>query len=346
MEKGTKLTVGLIIFIVIIAVGGILYKENFYIDRKVVENTKEQQVRAETVNIADSSDENSAISDITAADKGETVTLSGTINEVEKSNDGQHLFVTLSDSTNGKLLVPIFSNTNIDQTQFIVGENLKVTGEVEIYEGHLEIIPQTSEDVVFGNNLTTVTKADINKEATIQGSIISKYNHPDGHIFLTVQLESGQEIDVPIFPTLAPNSENYTTNSVVQVKGTVDLYDGKLEVVPNTLDEITVITAGENQTFDYVEIGSITEENRGDSVYIKGIVSDVYISNNKDIFFNIRDNSGEIKGVQFIADTEVLPDKQVVLELSDEYQTEISIMGTVDVYDDNLEIIADKVWNY
>lgn len=183
MEKGTKLTVGLIIFIVIIAAGGILYKENFYIDRKVVENTKEQQVRAETVNIADSSDENSSISDITAADKGETVTLSGTIDEVEKSNDGQHLFVTLSDSTNGKLLVPIFSNTNIDQTQFIVGENLKVTGEVDIYEGHLEIIPQTSEDVVCGNNLTTVTKADINKEATIQGSIISKYNHPDGTYF-------------------------------------------------------------------------------------------------------------------------------------------------------------------
>lgn len=346
MEKGTKITVGLIIFIVIIAAGGILYKENFYIDGEVVENTKEQQVKAETVNIAESSDVNSTISDITSADKGEIVTISGTINEVERSKDGQHLFVTLSDSANEKILVPIFSNTNIDQTQFIVGENLKVTGEVEIYDGDLEIIPQTSEDVVCGNNLTTVTQADINKEATIKGTIISKYNHPDGHIFLTVQLESGQEIDVPIFATLAPNSENYTTKSVVQVKGTVDLYDGKLEVIPNTLDEITVINVGENQAFDYVEIGSITEDNRGDSVYIKGIVSDVHISNNKDIFFNIRDNSGEIKGVQFIADTEVLPDKQVVLELSDEYQTEISIMGTVDIYDDNLEIIADKVWNY
>lgn len=346
MEKGTKITVGLIVFIVIIAAAGILYKENFYIDGDVVENTKEQQVKAETVIIAESSDDNSTISDITAADKGETVTISGIIDEVERSKDGQHLFVTLSDSTNGKLLVPIFSNTNIDQTQFIVGENLKVTGEVDIYDGHLEIIPKTAEDVVFGNNLTTVTKADINKKVTIKGTIVSKYNHPDGNIFLAVQLESGQEIDVPIFSTLAPNSENYTTNSVVQVKGTVDLYDGKLEIIPNTLDEITVINVGENQTFDYVEIGSIAEDNRGDSVYIKGIVSDVYISNNKDIFFTIRDNSGEIKGVQFIADTEVLPDKQVVLELSDEYQTEISIMGTVDVYDDTLEVIADKVWNY
>lgn len=346
MEKGTKITVGLIIFIVIIAAGGILYKENFYIDGEVVENTKELQVKAETVNIAESSDENSTISDIAAADKGETVTISGTIDEVEKSEDGQHLFVTLSDNTNGKILVPIFSDTNIDQTQFIVGENLKVTGAVDIYEGHLEVIPQTKEDVVCGNNLTTVTQADINKEATINGTIISKYNHPDGHIFLTIQLESGQEIDVPIFSTLAPNSENYPTNSVVQVKGTVDLYDGKLELIPNTLDEIKVISAGENQTFDYVEIGNITEDNRGDSVYIKGIVSDLYISNNNDIFFNIRDDSGEIKGVQFSADTDVLPDKQVVIELSDEYQTEISIMGTVDVYDDNLEIIADKVWNY
>ena len=346
MEKGTKITVGLITFIVLIAAGGILYKENFYIDGDVVENTKGQQVKADTVIKTESSDDNSTISDITAADKGEIVTISGIIDEVERSKDGQHLFVTLSDGTDGMILVPIFSNTNIDQTQFIVGENLKVTGEVEIYGGDLEIIPQTSEDVVCGNNLTTVTQADINKEATIKGTIISKYNHPDGHIFLTVQLESGQEIDVPIFSTLAPNPENYTTNSVVQVKGTVDLYDGKLEVIPNTLDEITVINVGEIQTFDYVEIGSITEDNRGDSVYIKGIVSDVYISNNKDIFFNIRDNSGEIKGVQFIADTEVLPDKQVVLELSDEYQTEISIMGTVDVYDDTLEVIADKVWNY
>ena len=42
-----QITVGLITFIVLIAAGGILYKENFYIDGDVVENTKGQQVKAE-----------------------------------------------------------------------------------------------------------------------------------------------------------------------------------------------------------------------------------------------------------------------------------------------------------
>ena len=61
MEKGTKITVGLITFIVLIAAGGILYKENFYIDGDVVENTKGQQVKAETVIKTESSDDNSTM---------------------------------------------------------------------------------------------------------------------------------------------------------------------------------------------------------------------------------------------------------------------------------------------
>lgn len=351
MKNNPRITGWLVFIIVMIAAVGILYRENFDSSDKIAENKLQQQIKAESKDVAESSesmngksDSNSTINDVTKTDKGKIVTISGVIDKVDNSKDGKHLFVTLSDNT-GSILVPIFSNANIDKSQFIVGRNFKVTGEVEIYNNKLEIIPKNAEDVV-GDNFTRITNTDIGKPASIEGVIISNYDHPDGHVFLTVMLDSGQEVAVPLFSSLASRSEDYPKNSIIKVSGVVDIYNDKLQVIPESIDEVILIAAGEDQAYDYIEIGNITEEHRGDAVYIKGIVSDLNTSKDNDSFFTIRDHSGQIKGVQFSADTDELPDRLAVLAESNEDKIEIAITGTIDVYKGKLEIIVNNVWYY
>lgn len=272
MKKSAKITISLVIIIMMIAVGGLLYNENYF-DKEAVEPVKEQQM--EGVNLetekdgenAKASDERTTESKRTGPKKGEIVTISGTVEAVKRSKDDQHLFLTITDSTYGELLVPIFSNAKIDQAQFSVGIDLVVTGNVDNYYGQLEVIPRNSEDILFNDTTSSMTNADtqeeealettqsvasitnddIDQEVVIEGTIVFKHDHPDGHLFLTVQTDSNQEITVPIFSSLSPNSGDYRMNARVQVKGIVNLYKGDLQIVPDSVDEVIIVGMVEKQ---------------------------------------------------------------------------------------------------
>ena len=272
MKKSAKVTISLVLVIIMIAVGGLLYKENYF-GKEAIEPVKEQQIEEVDLEL-EKDDENAKDSDKiitesnrTGPKKGEIVTISGTVEALKRSKDDQHLFLTVTDSTYGELLVPIFSNAKIDQAQFSVGIDLVVTGKVDNYYGQLEVIPRNSEDILFNDTMSSMTNADtqkeealettqsadvitnddIDQEVVIEGPIVFKYDHPDGHLFLTIQTESNQEITVPIFSSLSPNSGDYRMNARVQVKGIVKLYKNELQVIPDSVNEVTIIGMIEKQ---------------------------------------------------------------------------------------------------
>ena len=86
----------------------------------------------------------------------------------------------------------------------------------------------------------------VGKVATVSGSIVYKKEHPAGHIFLT--LSDGQnKIQVPIFSGLAKNLEDSDVTkemlkpkAFITVTGTVDEFNGELQIVPRKSGDIAL----------------------------------------------------------------------------------------------------------
>ncbi len=86
----------------------------------------------------------------------------------------------------------------------------------------------------------------VGKIATVSGSIIHKKTHPAGHIFLTLS-DGENKIQVPIFSGVARSLDgNDLTEEMLRYKtfltvtGTVDEYNGELQIVPRKAGDIVV----------------------------------------------------------------------------------------------------------
>lgn len=93
-----------------------------------------------------------AISDITADMEGRKLSTTGYVVEKRENKDG-HLFLTLSDNKT-KILVPLFSDfmdslkqVGITSNDFQLNDKISIKGTLEIYNGRLEIIPKSLNDV-------------------------------------------------------------------------------------------------------------------------------------------------------------------------------------------------------
>ena len=86
----------------------------------------------------------------------------------------------------------------------------------------------------------------VGRVATISGTIITKKESQAGHIFLTLS-DGKNKIQVPIFSAVAKNLEgNDITKQMlgyktfVTITGTVDEYNGELQIVPRKASDIVI----------------------------------------------------------------------------------------------------------
>lgn len=89
------------------------------------------------------------ISDIEYKDVGKTVKITGKI--TSRYDSKGHIFLKVSDGTS-EILVPVFENLvkrlSIEEKEgFVKGKGIEVVGEVQEYNGELEIIPRRTEDI-------------------------------------------------------------------------------------------------------------------------------------------------------------------------------------------------------
>ena len=202
-------------------------------------------------------------------------------------------------------------------------------------------------DLTNDPDSVAITTANIGKVVTITGSIIDKYDHPDGHIFLTIRTTDGnEEIPIPIFKNLEYPSDNLTMNSTVSIKGKIDEYKGKLEVIPDKADDIVVISKSEAAAMEFKAIKDISTYDQGKLIKTSGIVSNVKNASGN-TFFNMTDptdNSKTIAAVIFKSGASDLNAEQTLINKAGDDHFAVQVIAKVNIYKDELELIIDKAY--
>lgn len=286
-----------------------------------------------------------SISAISKSDAGKSITIKGTIHEMKKSKDGTHTFLTVVDDTDS-ITVPIFADKKIT-TEFKVNDQYFFTGIVDVYNDELEVIPQKPEDIEAVLREEEISQATVGQTKTIKATIVTKYDHPDGHVFLNVLLsDTQQEMEVPIFSNLNYDDSQLSINAIIQIEGVVTEYKGKLEVVPQNAADITLLSPGDDNNVSLIKVEQLSEKDRGKMYQVKGYVSDVTEKDGHLFFtFENEEKNQSIQAVLYRADgKEINGRKTKILNASKEHFP-IRILAMVDVYKENLELILDKVYN-
>jgi len=334
-SKGTFIVVTACILILL--VGGAIYKLNLFDSSsnnatKPVPSVKADETKEEN--------QTTTIATIDSSMKGQQQTITGTI--LDRSMSKGHVFLKVKDTT-GTISVPIFKDKAIDATEMSVGQKIAVTGEVNEYQGKIEIIPQAPKDLVVMETKESerLTNDDIGQTKTISAEIVSKYVHPKGHIFLTVESENGQSLKVPLFSTLQPDATSYPVHATAIITGKVTEYKGELELVPETLGDVEV-TNKKAETVQTRQISSIKSSDRGSQVVVEGMVEQV-TEKKGHLFLQLTQDDSQIKAVLFKADNDEIKGRKERIENAMTSRFPIRVVATVDVYQDELELIIDKV---
>lgn len=288
----------------------------------------------------------SLISSISDKDVGKTVTIKGAIQDHRKSKDGTHTFLTVVDEESNSITIPIFADKQIS-IEFNNNEEYYFTGYVDVYNNELEVIPQEQADIIAVQKEPNVSEETVGQTKTITASVVTKYEHPDGHVFMNVtELDTKQELEIPIFKNLSYDDSNITINALIEVTGVVTVYNDRLEIIPKNATDIKVITPGDDSKVTLVTIDELTEQDRGKMYQVQGYVTNTS-EHDGHLFFTFEDTEKKhrIKAVLFRADGNEINGRKIKIINASKGNFPIRILGMVDVYKDELELIIDKVYN-
>ena len=337
MKQSKGMFIGLTVCILVLLAGGAIYKLNLFGNETAKKMNTVQSAEADEMT---KDNDVISISSITQEMKGQQQKITGTI--TERSTSKGHVFLKLNDDS-GTISVPIFKDKGIDSSMLMSGKTVTVTGNVDVYQGKIEVVPQTEQDLIMmeSNQTEQITSDDVGQTKTVSAKIISKYVHPKGHIFLTVESTNGQTLKVPLFVSLKPESSEYPVHATATIKGKVTEYNGELELVPAALQDVT-LTNKTAETIKTRTLSSIQKSDRGSQVIVEGMVEQV-TEKNGHLFFQLTQDDKQIKSVLFKADSQEIKGRKERIENAMVAQFPIRVMATVDIYQDELELIIDKV---
>ena len=191
------------------------------------------------------------LADITAAHAGKWARTQGEISQLTPGD--KNTKITLSDQDQ-RLTILIWPDlwASLPQADFQVGTRLAVQGAVSVYRGDLEIVPELPSDVEVLERVApvaarpkpigSITSADVKTLIVTQGTIEkatafssgTRYNFtdPSGSIVLLVWND-----------TIDPQQQAvFVVGTTLSVTGQIDEFNGQLEIVPRSLDDVAVIT--------------------------------------------------------------------------------------------------------
>ncbi|MFC1454986.1 hypothetical protein ACFLQI_02750 [Candidatus Undinarchaeota archaeon] len=171
------------------------------------------------------------ISQISLQDEGNPITTSGTLidlNEKEKVT-----LLTLRDG-NSSILVPIFTNP---PPNLNVGDTIKVSGKVVLYNGKLEILPANQNSVKLESSslefisISQITSSWRYRQVHVLGKVDSTREYATGQL-IKIQDHSGS---IPIFNRRA---QELWAGDLIEVDGMVDLYKGELQIKASSVEKL------------------------------------------------------------------------------------------------------------
>ncbi|RLD00247.1 MAG: hypothetical protein DRI77_00910 [Chloroflexi bacterium] len=193
-----------------------------------------------------------AINTITAAQVGQETTVEGTV--VGTSSFSAGFKFTLDDGT-GQIALLLWHNVYDncwDAAEINLGATVRATGEIGQYEGQLQIEPDFGGDVkaITGasasaplREIGSLSGGDEGQRVMIEGDIIRVEGRGDwAKLFVG---DGSGEVMVFIYQNVLDRIPNNTAlgtpGSRVRVVGTIETYQGNLEVIPTLPYDVVVL---------------------------------------------------------------------------------------------------------
>lgn len=165
---------------------------------------------------------------------GLKVTVSGQVVDLRTHQDG-HIFLKLRDDSGGVVSVPIFSRLCAELGESIeLLDVLEVTGEVVLYQGDLEVVPDRASDVKVVH-IPPVRMSDLSEEnvgvpVKVQGTVVEREIVGRGNMILTLR-EDGHQLPAFIpYWVVEDGLPELHVGAMVRVDGWLQLYEGELEL--------------------------------------------------------------------------------------------------------------------
>jgi DNA/RNA endonuclease YhcR with UshA esterase domain len=181
------------------------------------------------------------IGELTGEDQGQLAIVQGAIVDVDPFSSGTKY--TLDDGS-GAIIVLLWQDIHAalpDPEALGVGAEIRVQGEISVYEGELEVIPEWIEDVEVlvaapAPAVTTVgalTEADQGRQVVLRGilgepdffSAGVKFPLDDGTGTIVLLLWQNVYEEVPTADRLIAGAQ-------VEIAGQIGEYEGELQIVP------------------------------------------------------------------------------------------------------------------
>jgi len=158
-----------------------------------------------------------------------------------------HLFLKLQDSS-GVVSVPIFSRTRSQVEESIeLLDVVEVTGEVVLYQGGFEVIPDGANDIKVVHTapvaLSSLTEENAGDAVKVQGTIVEREIVGNGNVILNLR-EDGGELPVFIpYWIVEEGLPEMHVGDTVRVDGWIQLYNGGLELKLASASHLHVVEA-------------------------------------------------------------------------------------------------------
>lgn len=226
---------------------------------------------------------------LTTADNARMVTVGGTVAGFEFFSAGVKF--TLDDGS-GALTVLLWQDIYdalAEPAALSAGATVRVAGEVSVYRGEIEVIPQRAVDVQVlqaGSEnggeappdaapvrIGELDSDQVGQAVTVEGIVVDVASFSSGFKF-TLDDGSGQVallLWLSTYDELADPS-GLNLGAQVQASGEVDEYAGELQVVPASGAAVTVLTPGRADTA-LQDIGALTAGDADQLVTVEGLVT-------------------------------------------------------------------------
>ena len=160
--------------------------------------------------------------------------ISGQVVDSYEHEDG-HLFLKLRDDSGGMVSVPVFARVRAELGEPIeLLDVVQVTGEVKLYRGELELIPERADDLRVVHTapikLSSLSRENAGIQVKVQGTVVEREIVGSGSLILTLREDGSQlPVFVPAWVVEDGLPELHVGN-VVRVDGLLELYNGELEL--------------------------------------------------------------------------------------------------------------------
>ena len=223
------------------------------------------------------------VSTLTPLDAGLRVRIVGEVREVRTPYEGMTLITVRDDS--GEIAVAVDETTTAltgALPEIVEGQGIDVTGAVSLYKDTPQLVPASVADIVLSAvppeavavpvaALSEVTPNVAGSWMTLRGRVVLMEGFKGG---MKATLDDGTaQIMLVLWDNVYTALENpfaVDVGAEVEVKGEIGVYEGELQIVPESFKDIAIVTPAPE--IPWVAVGDLQVSDAGRVVRLRGVL--------------------------------------------------------------------------